>query len=276
VPGVPAAPDVPLPPAPEEPVTGSLPVAPPGSVVLWVSAVPPQCHVLASKRSEMGAPQGPPILAKVMSLGASWEQAPCLRLGHARCSMCRCMNPAILFTAMALAAGCSGTAPLGDVQATHREDAGSDARMEGDLVWPDSFTFLILDASSDDARDVSAKPVAKECAPFPDFGCLTDENNCEVGTPLRPVCVDGQYECAIGQPNETCGPRFPCGNRWCFAPGQYCRHIVPEGGSGDDYTCVPMPSSCKTNQIDCACLQLEACGTSCELTAFGGVTLTCP
>jgi len=287
VPGVPPAPDAPPvtgPPAPAASATASLPAVAPGWVPLLVSVLAPQCNVLASKNSDGVAPQSLPIVIKRMSsIGA--VPASAVPRGRARPLLGgRCMKPAILCMAIALAAGCSGSAPVAEVQVVHREDAASDAQTDAELVWPDSFTFLIPDASSDDAREASgdgaAKPLAQGCAKLPDFGCLTDENNCEVGTPLRPVCVDGQYQCQNGStPNETCGPRFSCGTRRCFAPAQYCRHSLGEGGAlGDEYACVSVPSTCARFAPTCACVANERCGASCEFTDGGavGLTLTCP
>jgi hypothetical protein len=283
---VPLGPDAPLPPDPPAFAVASLPPAPAIELLLLVAALPLQFHVVARKRSDSAEDR-----SGITMSASELEQAACPRLAWARPLLKGTdVKRVVQALALALAAGCSSSAATGEAQVAHPEETGSDSSTDdaafdprGDVVSskPDTTRFIAVDASNgagdgNDASGDDRPSVAPACPPFPDFGCAVEGNNCEVGTPLRPVCVDGQYHCTIGVPVETCGPRFSCGPRRCFTLNQYCRHVFREGGT-DEYGCASVPSACTNSSPTCACLASEPCGASCELSdgGLGPPILTC-
>jgi hypothetical protein len=68
---------------------------------------------------------------------------------------------------------------------------------------------------------------------------------------------------------------FPCGWGFCPHGTSYCQKVVggPFGNPGS-YTCQALPSSCGANP-SCACLTPVTCGSQCQQTSGGDMTVTC-
>jgi hypothetical protein len=68
---------------------------------------------------------------------------------------------------------------------------------------------------------------------------------------------------------------FGCGAGFCQLSSEYCM-VVPSGveNGATTYTCEPFPNNCGVAP-GCACLGGVTCGGNCQVTAEGGLEVTC-
>ena len=142
------------------------------------------------------------------------------------------------------------------------------------------------------------------CAP--DQWCDYGNDLCGSGDDTG-VCTTKPLDCSVDEPDPTCAcdgmvysseclanlaghdvnnsggcpapaGAFNCGKTFCTTGQQYCvRSVSDVGGTPDDYDCDALPAACMmATPPSCDCLTLEPCGDLCEVTAPGGLQLTCP
>jgi len=121
------------------------------------------------------------------------------------------------------------------------------------------------------------------------------------------TCVIKPLDCPMGEPDPTCacdgmtypsaclanlagfdvnnsggcpapGGSFSCGKTFCTTGQEYCvRSVSDVGGTPDSYGCKALPPACvMATPPSCDCLKAEPCGDICDVTAPGGLQLTCP
>jgi hypothetical protein len=68
---------------------------------------------------------------------------------------------------------------------------------------------------------------------------------------------------------------FGCGWGFCPHGTSYCQKVVGGAfGNPGSYTCEPLPSACGSNP-GCACLSGVTCGSQCQQSAGGDMTVSC-
>ena len=113
--------------------------------------------------------------------------------------------------------------------------------------------------------------------------CSVDESDptcaCD-GTVYQSECLANLagYDVANSGGCPAPGGTFNCGKTFCTTGDQYCvRSVSDVGGTPDDYSCQALPAGCvMSTPPSCDCLLSEPCGDLCEVTAPGGLQLTCP
>lgn len=137
------------------------------------------------------------------------------------------------------------------------------------------------------AADEFCKYEKQNCGAYDNQGiCTKRPEACDKN--LYPTCgCDGQIhgnECdanAAGTDvnNNGCMPppgQFSCGAHFCDSATSYCEHEISDvAGFPDGYICKPLPAGCGVTPT-CACLSGVVCGSMCEESSNGDLTVICP